>query len=115
MVFSRYACSCGPYCGDGHVDAPDEACDDSVNISKYGGCAPGCKAGPYCGDGVVQVQEECDDAKLEGLYGGCATGCVLGPRCGDKVVQKDAGESCDDGNHKNLDGCSATCKIEQPK
>jgi fibro-slime domain-containing protein len=108
-------CKRGPYCGDGHVDAPDEDCDDSVNISKYGGCAPGCKAGPYCGDGIVQGPEECDDAVLAGAYGGCAKGCVLGPLCGDKIVQKDAGESCDDGNHQNLDGCSATCKIEQPK
>ena len=31
------------------------------------------------------------------------------------VVQDDAGEGCDDGNHKNLDGCTATCKIEAPK
>jgi fibro-slime domain-containing protein len=108
-------CKRGPYCGDGQVDAPEEDCDDSVNISKYGGCAPGCKAGPYCGDGIVQTQEDCDDGTLAGAYGGCAEGCVLGPRCGDQVVQKDAGEGCDDGNHKNLDGCSATCKIEQPK
>ncbi len=108
-------CKRGPYCGDGHVDAPNEDCDDSVNASKYGGCAPGCKAGPYCGDGIVQAQEDCDDGKLAGEYGGCAKGCVLGPRCGDNIVQKDAGEGCDDGNHKNLDGCTATCKIEDPK
>jgi fibro-slime domain-containing protein len=109
-------CERGPYCGDGHVDSPDEDCDDTVNLSQYGGCAPGCKAGPYCGDGVVQSQfEECDDAKLDGSYGGCEVNCVLGPRCGDGTVQKAGAESCDDGNRKNLDGCSATCKIEDPK
>jgi fibro-slime domain-containing protein len=109
-------CKRGSYCGDGIVDAPDEDCDDSVNLSQYNGCAPGCKTGPSCGDGIVQSQfEECDDAKLEGAYNGCAEGCVLGPHCGDKIVQKDAGETCDDGNHQNLDGCTATCKIEKPK
>jgi cysteine-rich repeat protein len=39
----------------------------------------------------------------------------LGPRCGDGIVQKSAGETCDDGNRKNLDGCSATCKLEDVK
>jgi cysteine-rich repeat protein len=39
----------------------------------------------------------------------------LGPRCGDDIVQKAAGESCDDGNRINHDGCSATCKLEDPK
>lgn len=109
-------CKRGAYCGDGNIDAPDEDCDDSVNLSQYGGCAPGCKSGPYCGDGVVQSQfEECDDAKLDGSYDGCAKNCVLGPRCGDDIVQKAAGESCDDGNRINHDGCSATCKLEDPK
>lgn len=109
-------CKRGAYCGDGHVDKPDEDCDDSVNLSQYGGCAPGCKTGASCGDGIVQSQfEECDDGKLDGAYGGCAEGCVLGPHCGDKVVQKDSGEECDDGNHKNLDGCNANCRSEIPK
>jgi fibro-slime domain-containing protein len=110
-------CKRGAYCGDGQVDAPDEDCDDGLNISEYLGCAPGCKKGPSCGDGEVQAQhdEECDDGVLAGEYGGCAAGCVLGPRCGDGVVQKDGGESCDDGNRTNLDGCSANCKVEKPK
>ena len=109
-------CKRGAFCGDGHVDTPDEDCDDSVNISQYGGCAPGCKAGPICGDGVVQSQfEECDDGMLAGDYNGCSPGCVLGPRCGDGDEQPDDGETCDDGNRKNLDGCSANCKIEDVK
>jgi cysteine-rich repeat protein len=109
-------CKRGPYCGDGRIDAPDEDCDDIVNISKYGGCAPGCQAGPYCGDGIVQSQfESCDDGELAGLYGGCAPGCVLGPRCGDLRVQEDDGESCDDGNRTNGDSCSANCQLEEPE
>jgi cysteine-rich repeat protein len=59
--------------------------------------------------------QRCDDGKLEGTYGGCAAGCTLGPRCGDGKVQKEAGEGCDDGKRKNLDGCSAVCKSEVPK
>lgn len=31
--------------------------------------------------------------------------------CGNGV--RDVGEQCDDGNHANLDGCSATCQFEQ--
>lgn len=31
--------------------------------------------------------------------------------CGNGV--RDPGEQCDDGNHDNLDGCSATCQFEQ--
>lgn len=109
-------CKRGPYCGDGHIDLPDEDCDDSVNLSKYLGCAPGCKNGPSCGDGIVQSEfEECDDGVLAGDYSGCKAGCKLGPRCGDDIVQKDAGESCDDGNRTNRDGCSANCKTEAPK
>ena len=29
-------CTRGPYCGDGNVDAAEEACDDGVNVSTYG-------------------------------------------------------------------------------
>lgn len=32
------------------------------------------------------------------------------PRCGDSIL--DPGESCDDGNNTNGDGCSATCRWE---
>ena len=31
--------------------------------------------------------------------------------CGNGV--RDVGEQCDDGNNKNLDGCSSTCQLEQ--
>jgi cysteine-rich repeat protein len=45
-----------------------------------------------------------------GDYGECAEGCKLGPRCGDGKLQADHGEACDDGNSKNGDGCSTSCK-----
>jgi fibro-slime domain-containing protein len=104
----------GPYCGDGLTDkANGEACDDGVNASLYGGCAPGCVPGPVCGDGIVQSGfEQCDDGKNDGGYGECAPHCVYGERCGDGTVQRDAGETCDDGNRRNGDGCSANCKLD---
>jgi fibro-slime domain-containing protein len=107
----------GPYCGDGHPDkANGEECDDGVNASRYGGCAPGCILGPVCGDGVVQSGfEQCDDGKNDGGYGECAKNCVYGERCGDGIVQRDAGETCDDGNRRNGDGCTANCRRDNIK
>jgi len=102
----------GPYCGDDNVDtAAGELCDDGLNVSVYGlGCAPGCKLPASCGDGIVQSTfEQCDDVKNDGSYGACAPGCVLGPFCGDGAVQVDAGETCDDGNRENNDGCDVSC------
>jgi len=33
--------------------------------------------------------------------------------CGDGEVDIELGESCDDGNNLNLDGCSSKCKVIQ--
>jgi len=99
-----------PYCGDGHIDAGHETCDDGVNLSEYGGCGPGCVAGPSCGDGIVQSKfEQCDDGVFDGKYGGCAPQCVLAPHCGDGILQKEAGEQCDPPS--KAAGCNAACKI----
>ncbi len=69
----------------------------------------------HCGDGVVTPDEACDDGVNDGRYGGCQAGCMmLGPRCGDRVVQMDQSESCDDGNTISGDGCSSTCRDENP-
>jgi fibro-slime domain-containing protein len=98
----------GPYCGDGRQDAKED-CDDGVNLSQYGGCAPGCVLGPVCGDGIVQSPyEQCDDGTNDGGYGECFPGCVFKDRCGDGKVQ--APEACDDGNRSNDDGCNNDCK-----
>ena len=98
----------GPYCGDGSKD-PQEQCDDGVNLSQYGGCAPGCVLGPSCGDGSVQSPyEQCDDGVNDGGYGECFPGCVFKDRCGDGKVQPP--EECDDKNRQNGDGCNNDCK-----
>lgn len=51
-----------PYCGDGHVWAGHENCDEGKNNQDGlpGGCTTKCELGPHCGDGVVQGVEECD-------------------------------------------------------
>ncbi len=67
-----------------------------------------------CGDGTVTVDEACDDGVNDGSYGTCNADCSRAGFCGDG--HKDApDESCDDGNFKNLDGCSAACQIEKIK
>jgi fibro-slime domain-containing protein len=113
--FNRAPSVCTSECGDSVVSSV-EACDDGVNTSEYGGCAPGCVLAPYCGDGVVQPEfdEICDDGlNLGGDASDCAPGCqTLGAVCGDGVVQTDAGEQCDDGNTVGGDGCAANCTIE---
>ena len=69
---------------------------------------------PICGDGIKTKNEACDDgtANNTGGYGKCTSTCTLGPRCGDGIIQADQGETCDDGNLVNGDGCSSTCKTE---
>ncbi|MCH2108282.1 MAG: DUF4215 domain-containing protein [Polyangiaceae bacterium] len=104
------SCTLGPYCGDGVVQAPYEQCDDQENTGGYGRCASNCRVGPHCGDGVVNGSEVCDDGVNDGGYGQCAPGCKLGPYCGDG--KKNGEEGCDDGNRKSLDGCSASCEVE---
>lgn len=43
----------------------------------------------------------------------CPTaGGSVGLTCGDGVLDADLGETCDDGNAENGDGCSATCDVE---
>jgi fibro-slime domain-containing protein len=74
------ACTLGPYCGDGNVDAEfGEECDDGTNQTTYGetkGCGPGCRAVPYCGDGQVDslFGEQCDDGAQNG-HGTCDIAC----------------------------------------
>jgi fibro-slime domain-containing protein len=104
------ACRLGPYCGDGHVDAPNEDCDNGINNDAYGsgtGCGPGCKLPARCGDGVVQAAygETCDDGINDGRYAGCTPDCQRAGTCGDGQTQSPQ-ESCDDGAN---DGTYGTC------
>jgi len=115
-------CKLGPHCGDGVVQAPNEACDDGTNLTVYGangapGCAPGCMLGASCGDGKLDALfgEQCDLGrdKNTGEYNGCTGQCLFGPRCGDGIVQPP--EECDDGNTVSGDGCTESCFIDVPR
>jgi cysteine-rich repeat protein len=58
-------------------------------------------AGVVCGDGLVEAPELCDAG---GESASCDTDCTL-VACGDGWVNETAGETCDDGNRTNGDGC----------
>ena len=112
-------CRRGPFCGDGVVDVPNEACDDGMNVTPYAqgageGCAPGCVPSAHCGDGNVDslFGEECDDGDAPPDSSSCDPDCRLGSRCGDGVIDDSRGEECDDGNTVGGDGCSRDCHVE---
>jgi cysteine-rich repeat protein len=71
----------------------------------------------------IETQDQ-DGIKVAEYYDGTAsttynqiTGITIteaggGSVCGNSIIE--AGESCDDGNTDNLDGCSSTCQTETP-
>jgi fibro-slime domain-containing protein len=123
-------------CGDGIV-AGIEACDDGNQVDGDGcdsSCqlewgfhcpVPGEECEPTrCGDGIVQGLEQCDDwveddGEEDLPFDGCyqcrkepsCSGGLCESFCGDGVIFG-VGEECDDGNTRNGDGCSSTCKLE---
>ncbi|MGB1275776.1 MAG: DUF4215 domain-containing protein, partial [Nannocystaceae bacterium] len=80
-----------PQCGDGTLDASNEACDDG-NASNQDACTNTCEIAA-CGDGLIeQGVEACDDANDDDSDA-CLTNCELAV-CGDGVVQAGV-EECD--------------------
>ncbi len=123
------------YCGDNRYDGNlnsvrTETCDDG-NAIDGDGCSSTCVgeagfsctqvlgfpsictgAGGTCGNGVSGGAEECDPAPAGSLpTANCDIDCTLRV-CGDGVRNAAAGETCDDGNALNGDGCSSTCAVE---
>lgn len=127
-----------PSCGDGLVNVTTgEECDDA-NVTLGDGCdincleesycaciggemvhpctltsnqTQACQFGetcncPFCGDGTVDLGEVCDTA---GDSASCDANCTS-PVCGDATLNSAAGETCDDGNANNGDGCTAICQ-----
>jgi cysteine-rich repeat protein len=101
------------YCGDGIVN-DGETCDDG-NHTNGDGCENDCTLSPICGDGIVgnTPGETCDPpGSTPPTPPGNTNLCrPLGPDqctyCGDGIVND--GETCDDGNHTNGDGCENDC------
>ncbi|HLC47378.1 MAG TPA: DUF4215 domain-containing protein [Candidatus Nanoarchaeia archaeon] len=106
-------------CDDGNPGAhpnAEEICDDTEEIDedcngKANAADPACGA-ISCGDGTVQAAagEECDDGagNSDSAQNACRTNCE-DAGCGDGII--DSGESCDDGNIIDGDGCTASCQI----
>ena len=68
-------------CGDNHIQAGVEACDDGTNDGAYNGCMPGCATlAPACGDLNVDAMygEACDDDSPDM---GCLRSCQRAESC----------------------------------
>ena len=95
------ACTSNDTCAGGTCAGTATTCNDS-NACTTDACVPpgGCvytnvTNGTGCGAGNICVSGQ----------------CVAGV-CGDGVLTAATGETCDDGNKTNGDGCSSTCKQE---
>lgn len=92
------------FCGDGFVQAGDEACDDGNSVDDDS-CSNACTFNIECGNGVVDPGEQCDDGN-----GSNTDACPDGPGgtcqpafCGDGFVRAGV-ETCDVGGTCGIDG-----------
>ncbi|HUC33067.1 MAG TPA: DUF4215 domain-containing protein, partial [Ilumatobacteraceae bacterium] len=95
-------------CGDGITEC-GEACDTGAAVDcDAGACSATCKI-EACQNGRVECSEQCDDGQPTVS---CNDQCVLiaPPSCGNHVTE--LGETCDDGNTTDCDGCSHLCQAE---
>jgi fibro-slime domain-containing protein len=120
----------GESCDDGNA-TPGDGCSGTCRIEPNFICptlGQPCVSTIVCGDGVITGNEVCDDGNTvsgDGCAEDCMSvepgytcltpgqSCVIGTGkavCGNGTLETN--ESCDDGNVKPLDGCSATCQLE---
>jgi cysteine-rich repeat protein len=74
---------------------PCAADPESSRCNAQGQCAP--------------CQSNADCSLVSGGRNRCTAGVCSAPRCGDGIVQPERGETCDDSNTVNGDGCSEIC------
>lgn len=104
-----------PGCGGSCINGSTQACyGGPAGTSGVGVCQTGvqtCSGGAWgaCLGSVTPATEICDgtDNDCDGMVD---EGLSCGAICGDGIVQ--VGESCDDGNFTNGDGCTATCSVQ---
>ncbi|HET9062964.1 MAG TPA: hypothetical protein VFO62_06720 [Candidatus Binatia bacterium] len=89
---------------------PPSGCLFFDNCRGYVGarCERGTCVLGSCGDGIVAPQEACDTGAASAT---CDADCTA-PSCGDWAVNGAAGETCDDGNVADGDGCSSVCACD---
>jgi cysteine-rich repeat protein len=92
-------------CGDGVIFLGIEQCDDG-NARLDDVCPDGdegtCRPA-HCGDGFINsLEEDCDPGQQDNSE--CDSDCTP-VECGDGRLNAAAGESCDDGNRNDRDGC----------
>jgi cysteine-rich repeat protein len=109
-------------CGDGIVQIGTDACDDG-NTNDLDACRNNCTYA-FCGDGAQDNGEACDPtAPHVGTDNNgntlCNSDCTVSA-CGDGKLNTHAGETCDDGNTSDTDGCLSSssspatkCKVAQ--
>jgi cysteine-rich repeat protein len=95
----------------------DGLADNTIDATCQ--CIPGQGNGPCSADPTrsrCTAQGTCAACQGDGdcslVSGGrnlCRAGVCTAPRCGDGIVQAERGETCDDGNTVNGDGCSKNC------
>ncbi len=115
-----------PVCGDGEVNG-EEVCDTEIAAGEVGACPASeedCPSDDACSVGSVEG-EDCDAMCVYSLINtatdddGC---CPAGlsrtedndcepAECGNGILE--TGESCDDGNNEDGDGCAADCDAEE--
>jgi cysteine-rich repeat protein len=113
---------CAGSCGDGVV-TPPETCDTGIAAGQPGACPTSCDDGQACTTDTLHSAGTCnascthDPVTLPTDGDGCCpagnnnnTDSDCAPVCGNGVVE--AGETCDDGNQADGDGCSHTCQTE---
>ncbi|MBF0492396.1 MAG: DUF4215 domain-containing protein [Deltaproteobacteria bacterium] len=131
-VCGNGAIEAGEACDDGNTNNGD-GCSSTCQIENGFTCSgnPSVCAPiyvPVCGNGKLDQGEACDDANTKDGDGcsstctvesgytcsGSPSKCTLIPPpasvCPNGIVE--TGESCDDGNSKNGDGCSSNCTVE---
>ena len=94
--------SAAGYCGNTKIDFKDENGNGTKDAAE--------KSYEFCDPSVVgtNFKKNYDILKANS----CSWDCQgYGAYCGDGIIQNDNGEQCDDGNTKDNDFCSATCKF----
>jgi cysteine-rich repeat protein len=118
----------GAQCDDGNGCTQVDVCSSGVCGGDPVSCpSPGapddCHVGACTGDGTCSVVNAPDGASCCGIlpadrcggpfHGTCQAGaCTNINACGDGFVELELGESCDDGNTIDGDGCDSACHVE---